>query len=326
LIDELSEIRNCIEERMIEILGRISHPRLYAATRHLVDAGGKRFRALIPALITSAIGSGEEAGIDLGASLELIHTFTLVHDDIMDQDSLRRGRPTVHIAFDEATAINAGDAMFAVSMEALADSPHIRAEHAVTLVRAVAGMVRHLSDGQQMDVSFESEEANESDYLEMIAAKTGSIFRIAGWGGALISEADQNSCQKMEEWGIQLGLCFQIIDDLIDLLGDEEATGKPIGSDLIQGKRTLVIIHAENMLSSGEALALSKVFGVKEDVDPDDLRSAIAVLQSCGAIEVVRARAKQAHEEARKCLEVLPQNRWTDILIRLTDLQVERSI
>jgi geranylgeranyl diphosphate synthase type I len=163
----------------------------------------------------------------------------------MDDDELRRGRNAVHVEFGMPTAINAGDAMLAIAFERLVQAENLESKDVAPLVNRIAWMVRRVSEGQQLDIEFEDRlQVSEEDYLEMIEGKTAVMFWICAEIGARISGADEDIIQLMADWGKALGLCFQLMDDVIDVLSDSATLGKPAGSDIAQGKRTLMIIHA----------------------------------------------------------------------------------
>ena len=165
--------RNRVEGVILQSLSKMKQERLHGAMTHLFTGGGKRLRATLPYLVGEAVGEVHDGHYTLGACIEIIHTFTLVHDDIMDQDPIRRGLEAVHVAYDDATAINAGDAMLAVGFEILAESPHIENENLAFLVRSIGEMVRKVAEGQMVDMEFENRgDVSEAAYISMIKGKT----------------------------------------------------------------------------------------------------------------------------------------------------------
>ncbi|PXF20305.1 MAG: hypothetical protein CXX71_05825, partial [Methanobacteriota archaeon] len=178
LLEALIVHRDRVEQAIDEALTKTMHDRLRSAMQHLFKGGGKRLRAILPWLVADAAGEAHQGLYDLGASIEIIHNFTLVHDDIMDNDALRRGRPAVHVEFDHPTAINAGDAMLALSFEVLSESDAISNDHFRRLVQIIGSMVRLVSEGQQMDMDFENQDdVSEDAYMRMIAGKTAAMFQ-----------------------------------------------------------------------------------------------------------------------------------------------------
>ena len=272
-------------------------------------------------MVGEAIGNAHDGHYTLGSSIEIIHNFTLVHDDIMDQDPIRRGLNAVHVEYDDATAINAGDAMLAVGFEILADSEDISPEN-LKLVQSIGEMVRRVAEGQQEDFDFEKRDyVSEEEYIAMIAGKTSAMFETCAETGAKLAGADSKTVEEMADWGLKLGLCFQLMDDLIDITGDTETLGKPAGSDVVQGKKTLIAIHA---LDSGNDLpTFSKVYGQGECSD-EDLERAVEELRNNGSIDYAMDRAMRYHSEAHKILDGLVPSPALEVLRQLTDMQLTR--
>ena len=322
LLNALSSHREIVEGVIMSSLGKMKQERLHAAMTHLFTGGGKRLRAILPRLVGEAVGEANEGHYTLGACIEIIHNFTLVHDDIMDQDPIRRGLDAVHVAYDDATAINAGDAMLAVGFEILAESPHIEPENLAFLVSSIGEMVRKVAEGQMVDIEFENrDDVSEDDYVEMITGKTSAMFETCAMTGAKLAGADDEAVENMANWGLNLGLCFQLMDDLIDITGDTQTLGKPAGSDVVQGKRTLIAIHA--LECDSDLPKFSKVFGTGECSD-EDLAQAVEELYSCGSIDYAKGRAMHHHSLAHKCLDELVDSPAVSVLRELTDFQLIR--
>ena len=322
LLDALSDHRERVEEEIFSSLGKMEQKNLHGAMTHLFKGGGKRLRAILPRLVGEAVGGANDGHYTLGASIEIIHNFTLIHDDIIDQDPIRRGLDAVHVEYDDATAINAGDAMLAVGFEILAESEDIPNNQLSHLIRSIGEMVRKVAEGQQEDIEFETrEKVSEEDYIEMIAGKTSAMFETCARTGSILANADKEVVENMAEWGLNLGLCFQLMDDLIDITGDTETLGKPAGSDIVQGKMTLIAIHAKQ---SGDNMPnFESVFGSGESND-DSLSKAVLELESAGSIEYARSRAMHHHSMAHECLDKLPVSPAVEILRELTDFQLIR--
>jgi len=318
----LSKHKEIVEREIMKSMNKIRQERLHGAMTHLFSGGGKRYRAILPRLVGEAIGNAHDGHYTLGSSIEIIHNFTLVHDDIMDQDPIRRGLNAVHVEYDDATAINAGDAMLAVGFEILADSEDISPENLKFLVQSIGEMVRRVAEGQQEDFDFEKRDyVSEEEYIAMIAGKTSAMFETCAETGAKLAGADSKTVEEMADWGLKLGLCFQLMDDLIDITGDTETLGKPAGSDVVQGKKTLIAIHA---LDSGNDLpTFSKVYGQGECSD-EDLERAVEELMNNGSIDYAMDRAMRYHSEAHKILDGLLPSPALEVLRQLTDMQLTR--
>ncbi|MFC5578632.1 polyprenyl synthetase family protein [Lysobacter niabensis] len=220
-----------------------SPQRLHAAMRHAVLDGGKRMRPLLVYATGTAFGASETELDAPAAAVELIHAYSLVHDDLpaMDDDSLRRGKPTVHIAFDEATAILAGDALQSLAFELLADAPAAPAERVAMLRElAIASGPRGMCGGQALDIAATGNaDAMRIEELQRLhALKTGALLRASVRLGALAAAVDVDTLQRLDRFGDALGLAFQIRDDLLDLEGDSATLGKTAGKDAAQDKAT----------------------------------------------------------------------------------------
>ena len=325
LLTSINEVKPFIEQRIVESLTASRHERLAAAMMHLILGGGKRMRATLPWLVGRAVGDTHSGLLDIGAAIETIHNFTLVHDDIMDDDEIRRGRNAVHIEYDMPTAINAGDAMLAIAFERLVMSANIELHDIPSLVNRIAWMVRRVSEGQQLDIEFETRErVTEDEYIEMIEGKTAVMFQICAELGARVAGADDEVIECLAEWGKSVGLCFQLMDDLIDVLSDSATLGKPTGSDVAQGKQTLMVIHALSQPDSEVKSRLLSVLGKCEDATESMVQDGIAALDELGSIDYARERANEYHQHAHACLDRLPDGPAMLALRELTDLQLKR--
>ena len=319
------EVKPLVEQRIMKSLMASRHERLAAAMTHLIHGGGKRLRATLPWLVGKAVGDTHSGMLDVGAAIETVHNFTLVHDDIMDDDDTRRGRNAVHIEFDLPTAINAGDAMLAIAFERLVQAEGLEATDVAALVNRIAWMVRRVSEGQQMDIEFEDELAvSEEDYIEMIEGKTAVMFLTCAEIGARMAGADQETIDCMADWGLAVGLCFQLMDDLIDVLSESEVLGKPAGSDIAQGKRTLMVIHALAQPDSENKSILLAALGKGEDASAEAIEAALVALGSLGSIDYAKQRAVEYHAKAHACLDRVPQGPSMRALRELTDFQLNR--
>ncbi len=243
--------------------------RLVEAMRYAVLGGGKRFRPFLVLESAALLEVSSEDALPAAAALECIHCYSLIHDDLpaMDDDNLRRGRPTVHIAFDEATAILAGDALLTLAFEILTDqitrqSASVREELVLHLARA-AGWTG-MAGGQVLDLQAEGLDLTEVQIREIQAMKTGALITFACEAGAILAKADAKEREALTIYGQTLGLAFQIADDLLDVEGDKRTVGKSIGKDEAAGKATLVSIlgpeEARNLLNKLEERAVQALF------------------------------------------------------------------
>ena len=321
----IGEVKDLVEQRIERALTHTKLDRLSGAMMHLLEGGGKRLRATLPWLVAKAVGDTHSGLLDVGAAIEIIHNFTLVHDDIMDDDDVRRGRPAVHKAYDLPTAINAGDAMLAIAFEAMAVARGIEPELLPFLVKRIGRMVRKCSEGQQLDIEFESREfVSEEEYTEMIHGKTAAMFLTCAEVGSHLAGADKEIIQCMHDWGLALGLCFQLMDDIIDVMSDTDTLGKPSGSDVAQGKRTLMVIHALKQPSSQSKDDLLAVLGKGENVTAEEVALGHQALHDLGSIEYAKSKAEAYHRKAHDCLDRLVESPALRALRELTDYQLNR--
>ena len=272
-------------EKLLEaapLAGEIARPeRLLAAMRHAVLGGGKRLRPFLLVETAAIFGGAQDGALLAGCALECLHCYSLVHDDLpaMDDDDLRRGRPTVHKAFDEATAILAGDALLTLAFDILArDAVHADASVRITLVSelARASGIGGMAGGQMLDLAAEGRFAakrtlDESEIITLQAMKTGALIRFACRAGAILGKADAQARAAVDRYGVAIGQAFQIADDLLDVEGDAATLGKAAGKDAAAGKATLVaalgISAARTRLDALIAQADSALapFGAKAD-------------------------------------------------------------
>jgi farnesyl diphosphate synthase len=231
--------------------GEIARPaHLISAMRHGVLNGGKRLRPFLVIETARLLGAPEDAALRVAAALECIHCYSLVHDDLpaMDDDDLRRGQPTVHIAFDEATAILAGDALLTLAFDvisapetALPAEVRLRLVNALSRAAGVGGMV----GGQALDLAAERVSPDEAGIVQLQAMKTGALLRFACAAGAIAAGGDDAIVARMTRFGEIIGLAFQLADDLLDVTSDAATLGKAAGKDAARGKGTLVSLHGE---------------------------------------------------------------------------------
>ena len=321
----IKEVKPLVERRISDSLRASKHSTLSDAMMHLVDGGGKRLRATLPWLVSKAVGDSHSGLLDIGAAIEIVHNFTLVHDDIMDDDDTRRGLNAVHIEYGLPTAINAGDAMLAIAFERLVLAKGLENKDVAAMVNRLAWMVRRVSEGQQLDIEFEDRIAvSEEDYFEMIEGKTAVMFLTCAEIGSRMSGADDETIQCMADWGLAVGLCFQLMDDLIDVLSDSATLGKPAGSDLAQGKRTLMVIHALSQDDSEQLSNLKAVLGKGDSATQQEIDLGLKALEELGSIKYARDRAEMYHSNAHSCLDMLPNSPALKALRELTDYQLKR--
>jgi geranylgeranyl diphosphate synthase type I len=297
--------------------------KLYQAMNHLPSAGGKRLRPLLSLLSCEAVGGNPRDTIPYGVALELIHTFTLIHDDLMDHDEERRGLPAVHALFGEDTAILAGDALFAKAFEIASQTP-VNDSILTILTRNLALMTQEICEGQQLDMDFAyRDEVSENDFMEMIEKKTAKMFEYATYGGALIGEGSNLEVKELRHYGKYLGLAFQIWDDCLDLIGDD-TLGKPIGSDIREGKKTLIYLHALPRLTSTDKKIFTNIFGNKS-ATAKDIQSVILLLKKTGSISYASSQASRFVSQACASLEKIQESTAKTNLSNIVEYAIKRK-
>lgn len=246
---------------------------LYEAMQYSINCGGKRIRPFLVIEFCRMLGGNDKAALPYAAALEMIHTFSLIHDDLpcMDNDDLRRGKPTNHKVYGEAAALLAGDAMIFSAIECAMNNDAVSAENKLRAVRelVVAAGADGMCEGQMLDIEGESRKLSFEELLSLHAHKTGALLRVAAKLGAIAADADDNAVAAADAYGAKIGLAFQIIDDYLDRYGNTEELGKPCGSDAKNEKTTfLSFMSAEDALRYAREVtadACSAISGYKNN-------------------------------------------------------------
>ena len=318
MMEEELERRAALVTATIEKLLPVMHPRgLYEASRHLVDSGGKRLRPSMLLLAAEAAGGEALALAPAAVSIELVHNFTLIHDDIIDNADVRRGRPAVHKIWGQSGAILAGDTLYSKAFQVLgmtAASP----ERILGAMNMLSRTCTAICEGQWLDMEFESKDrVTENEYMEMIEKKTGVLYGASAGMGALLAGAPLEVVRALDEFGRLTGMGFQLQDDVIDLLTPEEVSGKKQGGDLIEGKKTLIMIHA----FANDVVV--PVFS-KKDASAEEIFRSISILEGSGSIEYARSRAEEMVAQGKRALDVLPPSSAKETLLELADYMIRR--
>ncbi len=316
-----SDIIKTIEDE----LAVITPNNLQEASIYLTKAGGKMLRPSLSLITAEAVGGKRDNALKAGSAIELIHTFSLIHDDIMDDDDMRRGMPSVHTVWGEDVAILAGDTLFSKAFEIIINSNQeintpVQINNALA---TVADACVKICEGQASDMGFEDRfDVTEDEYMEMIFKKTGALIAAATKVGAIMGGASDEVIDAMYEYGRLIGLAFQIQDDYLDLASDEETLGKPIGSDIGKGKMTIIAIRG---LSSAGDDSEKLLEILKDDNNSqEDIDLAIEILTKCGAIEYARNLALDSVNQAKEVLEILPDSSSKQVLSDIADFVLER--
>jgi len=294
---------------------------LYDASYYLIQQGGKRQRPFI--VINSALmfnGSFEEI-LPAASAIEYLHNFTLVHDDIMDNDEERRGAPTVHIKYGVPMAILAGDLLFSMAFESALKlaTNHYSPELILKVSNALVTASVEVCVGQALDlhVTGSKEFPSKEEYYHLIELKTSSLFKACAIIGSTLGGADDSSMGKMKEFGRLYGLCFQLVDDVLGVTGDKSVTGKPVGNDIREGKKTLVMRYVLDNASENDRHKLLSILG-NTSASAEEIQYALSVVSTSKAPDMVRAEAKSVSDKAIDILQSFQRSRARDMLINLT--------
>ena len=292
-------------DRSLSALLRGRNPReLYEPMGYVLDAGGKRIRPMLVLLAAEAVGGRAEVVLPAALALEILHTFTLVHDDIMDRDALRRGRPTVHTRWDEATAILAGDGLVTLAYQTLLSLDHPALAEAARLF--TDGLLV-LCEGQAMDKAFELRETvSVEEYTLMIQKKTAKLLEVACEVGAVLGGATPQARRDLGDFAGAWGEAFQIQDDLLDIMGDEAVLGKPCCSDIRAQKKTYLTLHF--MAHAGApALARWQSLWGRAELDKGQIAEIRGLVAGTGSVEAARQAVDRLTGVAEARLEALPE-------------------
>jgi geranylgeranyl diphosphate synthase type I len=302
---------------------------LYDASSHLIKTGGKRLRPFLVIKSCELFGGDPSRAIPAAAAIELVHNFSLVHDDIMDNDHIRHGVPTVHVKYGMPTAIVAGDLLFAKAFETINKIGDRGVNDSIVnkATYLLAESSINICEGQALDYEMASKTNFHStnSYIKMINKKTAVLFGTSCRIGSLIGGANLEQEKSIELFGRLLGIAFQLVDDVLGIGGDAKVTGKPVGGDIREGKKTYVISEALRLSKEDDKKNILTVFG-KSNVSQEGIEKALASISKTGAAEIVR---KQAESYAKKALEVLgrfPDNSVRKSLDELLNFIVSRNI
>ncbi len=328
IMKEVMRMAKEVDEALMPLLNVGSHERLRLAVNHLPQSGGKRLRPSMAIVVAEAVGKKGKTAVPFACALEIVHNFTLVHDDIIDEDLTRRGKPTVHVLFDIPTAIIAGDALFAIGFQMLAKT-EVDGDRLRQLLKDLSETVFLIAEGQQMDMDFEnSSEVTVDAYMEMVEKKTAVLFACAAGGGAIIGEGSEKQIRDMREYARLLGIGFQIWDDVLGLVGNEKVLGKPVGSDIRNGKRTLIVVHAMQTLGAKgrkKNAKMLKALGNEKATD-EEVRQVIQLFKDIGSLDHAKNIALQYAEEAKARLDCLKPSKEKDFLREIVDFAVGREV
>ncbi|HSG84205.1 MAG: polyprenyl synthetase family protein [Nitrosopumilus sp.] len=299
--------------------------KLYDAAGHLIVNGGKRLRPYMVIRSCQILKGKVSNAMPAASAVEMVHNFSLVHDDIMDNDEMRHGVPTVHKKFGMPIAILAGDVLFSKAFQVITDSK-LSASATTQLVSRLSKACVDICEGQLLDVTMAEEKKipSQAEYITMIGKKTAALFDVSCAMGAICATNKPKDISNLSSFGRNLGIAFQITDDLIGVMGDPKITKKPVGNDLREGKKSLPILMAIKLAKGNDKKIILKAFG-NSKVSKKDLSKAVDVIRSLGIEENVRKQALKYAEKAQKSLKQYSGPAKTE-LITLLDFVVKRSV
>ena len=298
--------------------------KLYDAAGHLIVNGGKRLRPYMVIRSCQILKGEVSKAMPAASAVEMVHNFTLVHDDIMDNDEMRHGVPTVHKKFGMPIAILAGDVLFSKAFQVITDSK-LSTNATTQLVSRLAKACVDVCEGQLLDVKMAEEKKipAQAEYITMIGKKTAALFDVSCAMGAICATNKVKDITNLSSFGRNLGIAFQITDDLIGVMGDPKITKKPVGNDLREGKKSLPILMAIKSAKGNDKKIILKAFG-NSKVSRKDLNKAVDVIRSLGIEENVRKQALKYAKKAEKSLAKYSGSAKME-LISLLDFVVKRS-
>ena len=324
VIDILKKYSRDIDEEIQNSLSTVDPEELKKSAQHLIKAGGKKIRPSMVVLSAEAVGGNPNEAFKTAAAVELIHTFSLIHDDIMDKDDMRRGKPSVHILWGEPMAILAGDTLFSKAFETVLETPinNISYERVVGALKTVVDACIKICEGQASDMCFEGNfDVSEAEYLNMIYKKTGALIAASTRSGAIIGGGTPEQVETLTEYGRLVGFAFQIQDDYLDVVSDEENLGKPVGSDIVEGKMTLMVVNALSKASPEDKEELISILKAEEDTN---VERALELFNKYESIDYAKNIALDNIKTAKNLLETLEDSDAKTSLSIIADYVVDR--
>jgi octaprenyl-diphosphate synthase len=284
---------------------------------YIIGSGGKRLR---PALVILSAGSCGYAGKyhhQLAAVVEFIHTATLLHDDVVDNSQMRRGRPTANSMFGNAASVLVGDFLYSRAFQMMVAVQNMR------IMEVLADATNTIAEGEVMQLlHVHNANVTEQDYLRVVRSKTAKLFEAAGRLGAIVAGVPRLHESALADYGMHLGTAFQLVDDILDYSGDLAQTGKNLGDDLAEGKTTLPIIHAMRQGNAEQAALIRKAL---IDGGLTDFEPVLETMQKTGALAYTRMQAEDSARKAREAITLLPDSKYRDSLLELTTFAVTRN-
>jgi geranylgeranyl diphosphate synthase, type II len=316
------KLKSLVDQRLDGVIDRDEPLTMYEPARYVLSGGGKRIRPVLVMLACEAVGGDPLDAIDAGVAVEILHNFTLVHDDIMDSADTRRGRLTVHKKWDANIAILVGDELMGIAYKTLLNT---RSGDIRELISVFTDGVIEVCEGQSYDKEYEAlPSVTEQQYLMMISKKTGWLVAISAQLGAIIGNAQPAQTAALLSYARHIGRAFQIQDDLLDAIAEEADFGKPVGGDILEGKKTYLLVTAMG-LASGTDLELLKRVATRTANREGLVAEVRALYNALGVLDIARERIAQDTTAAINALEALPENSGRDMLVWLARMLLDRK-
>ena len=314
LAEDMAAVNTLIRQRMASE----NAPRIPEVTAHLIEAGGKRIRPMMTLAAARLCGYRGDAHVKLAATVEFIHTATLLHDDVVDESAQRRGRPTANLLWDNKSSVLVGDYLFARAFQLMVEPGNLRA---LTILSNAAAVI---AEGEVLQLTAAQNIATTEDtYFKVIRGKTAALFSAATQVGPVIAGAEESQVQALFNYGDALGICFQIVDDFLDYGGAGDGLGKNLGDDFREGKLTLPVIRAIAAADTTERAFWERTIGKGQQVE-GDLDHAMSILARQGTLDSTRQAALDWAARAKSALQALPAHPLRDLLADLADFVVKR--
>ncbi|MGC8594303.1 MAG: polyprenyl synthetase family protein [Candidatus Kryptoniota bacterium] len=320
--DYLSKRRAQIELTIENSMALIENSPLRDGVRYVLSLGGKRIRPLIAVLSAEAVGRLNDDVLYAAAAIEVLHNFTLVHDDIMDNSETRRGKETVHVLFGQSVAILVGDIMMALAYDIMSGCSEDKLKSALRIFNKA---VADVCNGQALDENHSKVDgATLARYEEMICKKTGALLKASGQLGALLGGGNEHQVEIFGKFGRNLGIAFQILDDILDIEGDQTKFGKPRGLDIVEKKKNYLYLKARE-LTERKVFDLIDAIYSKSKVSSDDIAFVSRVYEENGVIMAGHAEVENYTREAIDALSEIPESQAKEAIIELARLLVLRK-
>lgn len=311
-----------VEQRLTSFIIGKKPSSVYEPIRYVLGSGGKRFRAVLVLLSCEAVGGKMSRALDAAAAIEILHNFTLVHDDVMDHADLRRGILTVHKKWDENVAILSGDEMIAQAYRAILETKSHRLEQ---ILDVYTDALVQVCEGQGLDKEFEMRKnITLNDYFQMIAKKTGRVIAAAVEIGALIGGGTMQQVAALRKYGERLGKAFQIKDDMLDIIGDTKEFGKNIGGDIREGKKTYLLLKALERAKGNDRKILQAIIS-GNGFTKSRIEQVRNIYERSGALDSAKREMTRSTNQAQQAIIELPSSRAVSILIWLSHWLLGRS-